>query len=198
MPIPIPLFSARFFFVRHGESVANAARLFAGQLDVALTEHGKRDAEEAARWLAHEDIGTIYASPLQRVWQTAEPIAAAKGGIEIHPVEGLIERTYGEWEGKPTGDYDRGATPPGGESPEAFNTRTIAALKALSGAPPILIVAHSGTFRALRGHLCGIDTTYDSLKNGRPVAFTPPASGNGPWAVELVGTPDEDLFLPRT
>jgi probable phosphoglycerate mutase len=198
MSTSIPLFSARFLFVRHGESVANAARLFAGQMDVALTEQGKRDAEEAARWLAHEEIGTLYASPLQRVWQTAAPIAAAKGGMEIRPVEGIIERTYGEWEGKPTGDYDRGAKPPGGESPEEFNARTIEALQALSGGPPILIVAHSGTFRALRGYLCGIDTTYDTLKNGRPVAFTPPASGAGPWTVELVGAPHEDLFLPRT
>ena len=198
MPTPIPLFSARFFFVRHGESVANAARLFAGQLDVALTEQGKRDAEEAARWLVDETIGTLYASPLQRVWQTAAPIAAAKGNLEIHPVEGIIERTYGEWEGKPTGDYDRGAKPPGGESPEEFNARTIAALQALRGTPPILIVAHAGTFRALRGHLCGIDTTYDTLANGRPVAFTPPASGDGPWTVELVGAPGEELFLPPT
>lgn len=198
MSEPIPLFSARFVFVRHGESVANAAGLFAGQMDVALTEQGQRDAEEAVRWLAAEAIGSIYASPLKRVWQTAEPIVAAKGGMVIRPVEGIIERTYGEWEGKPTADYDRGAKPPGGESPEAFNTRTIKALKSLRGVPPILIVGHSGTFRALRGYLCGIDTTYDTLKNGRPVAFTPPISGDGPWRAELVGAPGEALFLPRT
>ncbi len=198
MPTPIPLFAARFLFVRHGESVANAAKRFAGQMDVELTEQGKRDAEEAVRWLADEAIGSIYSSPLKRVWQTAEPIAAAKGGMEICSVKGIIERTYGEWEGKPTGDYDRGAKPPGGESPEAFNARTIEVLKALSGVPPILIVGHSGTFRALRGFLCGIDTTYDTLKNGRPVAFAPPTSGDGSWTAELVGAPCEGLFLPRT
>lgn len=185
-------------FVRHGESVANAAGLFAGQMDVSLTEQGKRDAEEAASWLADEPIGSIYSSPLKRVWQTAEPIAAAKGGLDVHAVAGIIERTYGEWEGQPTRHYDRGAHPPGGESPEAFNARTIEALKAVCGVPPIFIVGHAGTFRALRGFLCGIDTTYDSLKNGRPVAFVPPQSGDGPWTAELVGAPHEDLFLPRT
>ncbi len=198
MPPPISLFAARFLFVRHGESVANAAGLFAGQMDVELTEQGKQDADAAASWLAHEAIGSIYSSPLKRVRQTAEPIAAAKGGLKIHTVAGIIERTYGEWEGKPTRDYDRGAKPPGGENPEAFNARTIDALQALCGVPPILIVGHSGTFRALRGFLCGIDTTYDTLKNGRPVAFVPPVSSDGPWTAELVGAPYEDLFLPRT
>lgn len=195
--MPIPLFTARFFFIRHGESVANKAKLFAGQMDVELTDKGKQDALETVKWLQGEEIGTIYSSPLKRVWQTAEPIANDRG-MEILPVPGIMERTYGEWEGKPTGDYDRGMEPPGGESPETFNTRTIAAAQALSGEPPILVVAHSGTFRSLRGHLCKIDTTYDTLKNGRPVAFIPPASGDGPWTCELVGAPSESLFLPRT
>jgi probable phosphoglycerate mutase len=193
-----PLFSARFFFVRHGESVANKARIFAGQMDVELTEQGKQDAQEAAKWLKDEEIGMIYSSPLKRVWQTAEPIAAAKGGMEILPVPGIMERTYGEWEGEPTGNHDRAGKPPGGESPDDFNTRTINCLAGLSGLPPILIVAHSGTFRSIRGHLCRLDTTYDTVKNGRPIAFIPPASGDGPWRCELVGAPDEDLFLPRT
>lgn len=197
MTATIPLFSQRFFFIRHGESVANAAHLFAGQMDVELTEQGKHDAEDAARWLEGEDIGSIFSSPLQRVWQTAEPVAKARG-LEITPVPGIMERGYGEWEGKPTGDYDRGAEPPGGESPAQFNARTIAACETIEGNPPILVVAHSGTFRALRGHLCGLDTTYDSLKNGRPVVFIPPASGEGTWTCELVGAPDEELFLPRT
>ena len=41
--MPIPLFAARFFFIRHGESVANKAKLFAGQMDVELTDKGKQD-----------------------------------------------------------------------------------------------------------------------------------------------------------
>ena len=112
----IPLFSERFFFIRHGESVANKAKLFAGQMDVELTDKGKQDALETVKWLQGEEIGTIYSSPLKRVWQTAEPIANDRG-MEILPVPGIMERTYGEWEGKPTGDYDRGMEPPGGESP---------------------------------------------------------------------------------
>jgi probable phosphoglycerate mutase len=196
MTATVPLFSQRFFFVRHGESTANNAKIFAGQMDVALTDKGRQDAIEAVKWLADEEIGTIFSSPLKRVWQTAEPIAAAKG-MEIHRVDGIMERGYGEWEGDKTADHDRAGKPPGGESPEEFNARTIAACEQIAGAPPILIVAHSGTFRALRGHLCGIDTTYDTLKNGRPVVFIPPESGEGPWTCELVGAPDEELFVPR-
>ena len=68
MPISVSLFSCRFLFIRHGQSVANAAKLFAGQMDVELTDQGKREAEEAVRWLAEEAIGSIYSSPLKRVW----------------------------------------------------------------------------------------------------------------------------------
>jgi broad specificity phosphatase PhoE len=68
MPISVSLFASRFLFVRHGESVSNAAELFSGQMDMELTEQGKRDAEESVRWLAEEEIGSIYSSPLKRVW----------------------------------------------------------------------------------------------------------------------------------
>ena len=117
---------------------------------------------------------------------------------QFKEIPGIMERTYGEWEGKPYADYDRGDKPPGGESPAEFNARIISASETIEGVAPILVVAHSGTFRALRGHLCKIDTTYNILKNGRPVAFIPPADGAGAWTCELVGAPDEDLFLPKT
>lgn len=190
------LFSARFYFIRHGESVANAAHIFAGKMDVELTERGRKDAEDAVKWIDSAEIGSIFSSPLKRVWQTAEPVAEVCG-LEIKSVAGIMERSYGDWEGKSIDDYDRAAKPPGGESPAEFNSRIINACKEICGRPSILVVAHSGTFRALRGHLCGIDTTYDVLKNGRPVVFIPPKTGKKYWTCELAGAPDEDLFIPQ-
>ncbi|NIQ95147.1 MAG: histidine phosphatase family protein, partial [Desulfuromonadales bacterium] len=63
--------------------------------------------------------------------------------------------------------FDRAQKPVGGESPEEFNARTIEALQPIAGLPPALIVAHSGTFRALRVYLLGV-IAYDSVPNGQP------------------------------
>ena len=54
------LFSARFYFIRHGESVANAAHIFAGKMDVELTERGRKDAEDAVKWIDSAEIGSIF------------------------------------------------------------------------------------------------------------------------------------------
>ena len=39
------------FFVRHGQSMANLLRVFAGQLDFELSDLGLRQAEKGARFL---------------------------------------------------------------------------------------------------------------------------------------------------
>jgi probable phosphoglycerate mutase len=188
MTQPVRLFSSRFIFVRHGQSEANAQKIFAGSLDFALTERGREEARQAAAWLAGETIGSVFASPLQRVWETAEIIAESKGAADIQAVDGISERNYGAWEGKPRGDFDRAEQPPGGESPEVFNARTVAALKSIAGAPTILVVGHSGTFRALRSHLLSVtEYEYASVENARPVAFLPPKGRDDSWVVEPLG-----------
>ena len=53
-----------FYFVRHGESEANAARRFAGQSDSRLTERGRRQAEVVASALDHVAFDKIVATPL--------------------------------------------------------------------------------------------------------------------------------------
>lgn len=188
MTQPVQLFSSRFIFVRHGQSEANAQKIFAGSLDFALTDQGREEARQAAAWLAGETVGSIFSSPLQRVWETAEIIAEAKGAGDIRAVEGISERNYGAWEGKPRGDFDRAEQPPGGESPEVFNARTVAALTGIAGAPTILVVGHSGTFRALRAHLLGVtEYEYASVENARPVVFMPPENGSGTWTAAPLG-----------
>ena len=182
----IPLFSSRFLFVRHGESEANKERVIGGSRDVALTDKGRQEAADAAGLLAKETVGSIFASPMRRTWETAEIIAATKNGAGIEPVPGIEERRYGVWEGQPKHLFDRAQTPEGGEGPDEFNDRTIEALKTVTGAAPILIVSHSGTFRALRVHLLGV-VAYDSLPNAQPIAFLPPTAADAPWTIEPVG-----------
>ena len=187
MTAQVPLFSHRFLFVRHGESEANKQHIFAGSLEYDLTEKGIAQALEVAGNLTGENIGSVFASPMTRTWKTAEVIAEALGGLSIEPIPGITERCYGEWEGKSNVNMDRSLTPPGGESPAEFNDRTISALKPVVGTPTILLIAHSGTFRALHDHLLGV-AVYNSVKNGIPIAFSPPETEGPPWTFQTLGS----------
>jgi probable phosphoglycerate mutase len=58
--------------------------------DAHLTERGRRQADAAAQRLAGSAIDAIYASPLHRAQETAEPLAKATGLTPV-TIEGLAE-----------------------------------------------------------------------------------------------------------
>ena len=85
--------------IRHGFSVANSEKRFAGHSDFPLTEIGQRQAEKCAEALKDERIDAIYASDLKRAYDTAVPVARSHS-LDIIPHKGLREIYAGEWEGK--------------------------------------------------------------------------------------------------
>jgi 2,3-bisphosphoglycerate-dependent phosphoglycerate mutase len=74
--------------VRHGEPVRIVAE--EGIANPPLTERGRAQAAATAEWLKVEPIEAIYASPLQRAMQTAEPLAAALG-LDVRVADGVAE-----------------------------------------------------------------------------------------------------------
>jgi broad specificity phosphatase PhoE len=81
---------ATVHLLRHGE-VANPKNVIYGRLPgYHLSERGRRQAEAAAERLANRDVGAIWASPLERAQETAEPIAA-RHDLEITTDDRLIE-----------------------------------------------------------------------------------------------------------
>lgn len=89
-----------FIFIRHGQSTANAAGIWQGQLDYPLSDLGREQASQAGRALAQEQLDAFYASPLLRAYETAMIIAANtnyKGEVSTEP--GLAERAGGTLEG---------------------------------------------------------------------------------------------------
>ena len=67
------------YLVRHGQSVSNVEERVQGQEDVALSELGRRQAEEVAAWAASihavNPVTEIWTSPLRRARDTAAAIA---------------------------------------------------------------------------------------------------------------------------
>lgn len=84
--------------VRHGESVANAQRRFAGHSNFDLSELGKQQAELAGKYIYENfKVDAIYSSDLKRAYHTALP-AANLFSIPVEKRKGLREIFAGEWE----------------------------------------------------------------------------------------------------
>ena len=61
-----------------------------GAADPELSEAGHAQAQHLAEYLSTEQIDAVYASPLARARQTAEPLAARKG-LDIGFVDDIAE-----------------------------------------------------------------------------------------------------------
>lgn len=162
----------RLILLRHGESVNNLYRLGTGQSDVALTDLGKKQAEQAASYLAtHELIDHIYSSDLIRCVETARP-TAEKLGLSIHTDKRLREVDLGDWAGMPI-DERKTRTPeayrlwkedhahmqyPNGEYyPDAYD-RMVECVTEIAERHPdrtILISTHGGMIRAFEAFAMG-------------------------------------------
>ncbi|MEJ5226242.1 MAG: histidine phosphatase family protein [Anaerolineales bacterium] len=88
-----------FLLIRHGENdYVKTGRLAGRTPGVHLNERGRQQAAELAEALRDVPIAALYASPLERAVETAQPIAQARG-LEIHTLPGLMDTDIGEWQG---------------------------------------------------------------------------------------------------
>ncbi|HEV7801110.1 MAG TPA: histidine phosphatase family protein [Burkholderiales bacterium] len=177
----IRMFTRPFYYLRHGETESNAARLIAGSLDVDLTALGREQARIAARALAGEPITAIYSSPLRRARHTAEPVAEALK-LPITVIAEIAERNWGVLEGKPRDTRIRGTMPTGAEGGRDFVQRVLRGFSSIDADVP-LIVAHSGIFRVLCRTLAIVETA-GPVTNALPLRFVP--SRDGAWCVEAL------------
>ncbi len=89
------------FLVRHGATRANESRPYVLQgrrTDWPLSETGRQQAEQVARFLAAYPIQRVVSSPLRRAVETAEAIARPHG-LAVERWEELTECDVGQWEG---------------------------------------------------------------------------------------------------
>lgn len=65
----------KIYLVRHGETDWNIERRFQGIENIPLNDTGRKQAKDCAKALASLSFAAIYASPLQRAYETATIIA---------------------------------------------------------------------------------------------------------------------------
>ena len=89
-----------FLLIRHGENdYVKDGRLAGRMPDVHLNQKGQAQAQAVSDKLKGARVAAIYASPLERTIETANPIAAMLD-LEVIPRSGLLEVDFGEWQGK--------------------------------------------------------------------------------------------------
>ncbi|MBR4618942.1 MAG: histidine phosphatase family protein [Bacilli bacterium] len=93
------------YITRHGQTDWNVQKKVMGRCDEPLNETGLKQAEETKKNLLDTDIDLIICSPLKRAKETAEIINKGRN-IPIIYDERIIERDFGEHEGKQTKDFD--------------------------------------------------------------------------------------------
>lgn len=157
--------ATRIIAVRHGETAWNVGNRIQGHLDIALNDVGLWQAGRVASALADDPIDVIYASDLQRAWQTAQAIATV-AACPLQPDTGLRERGFGEFEGHTYAEIEAiwpdlslqwrkrepAWAPPGGESLMTMRQRvqgTLDRLAAQHMGGQIVLVAHGGVMDML-------------------------------------------------
>lgn len=159
------------FLVRHG-SHDRLDRVLCGRMEgVGLGEAGRAEAKRAAERLAREPVAAVYASPLQRVQETADAIGK-RLGLPVQTEPALQELDFGAWTGKPFSELHGDpawdawntrrstARPPGGESMGEAQRRAIGAVEAFLTAHPdqaVAAVSHSDIIKAVLCHYLGLD-----------------------------------------
>lgn len=85
------------YVVRHGEVDNPEHREYVRLPGFGLSEWGKAQAKQLAKFFSSRPIKAIYASPLKRTKETARICAAGK--FRVHYSNELIEANFKKWEG---------------------------------------------------------------------------------------------------
>ena len=164
-----PRAATRVVLVRHGVT-AQTGPLLSGRLPgIDLSEKGVEQAEHAAQRLAALAITAVYASPIERTTQTAQCIAA-RFGLPVVALDGVIEADYGDWTGGKIADLAKTeewkvvqvapsrARFPGGESIREMQARVVGAIDAVVAEHPhetVVIVSHADPIKSAIAHYAG-------------------------------------------
>ncbi len=81
----------KIYLIRHGQTTGDVENRYGGAYDDALTDKGKKQAQELANKLADSDIQILFCSPMTRTQQTAKTLSA-KLNCDIKTIENLKER----------------------------------------------------------------------------------------------------------
>ena len=161
--------------VRHAETEQNFLRIMQGRSNPLLNDTGRRQVLRLKNKLSDLKYDLCFTSPLIRSFETALVLVGDR--VEIQRDDRIIERDLGELEGRSKDEYnafkfwnyDKNCSDYGVEPVQDLLKRCENFLNELKEKYPdksIMIVTHSGPYRALR-HLLKGDELKGNLLDGK-------------------------------
>ncbi len=199
-------------FVRHARTPTTGSVLPGRAPGLHLADDGQADAAKMAERLASTaKIEAVYASPLERARETAEPIAR-RLGLKVRIERGLIECDFGDWTGGELKElrklpewngvqsWPSGFRFPGGESfPEmqCRVTSAVARLRSRHAGTTIVAVSHADLIKAVVADALGTHLDLFQRIVISPCSVTAIAYGeNGPVVLGVNATNGLDEVQP--
>ncbi len=172
----------KILLIRHGDTdYVNEA--LAGRIDSPLNAEGLVQSQRVAKALKHLSINAIYASPLKRTQQTAQPLAKFLR-LDVKINHELNQVNFGDWQGLSFDELIQDpnwkifqenpalAKIPGGEDGIMVRERVSTAILKLINQYPrdavIAIFSHGSIIRHTISHLIGL-----SLENLNQIRIAP-------------------------
>jgi probable phosphoglycerate mutase len=165
-----PPSSTLLLLVRHGQTPTTGKVLPGRAAGLHLADAGLEQARRVAERIKElPKVDAVYASPLERTRQTAEPIARAVMRLPTAH-KGLLECDFGDWTGAKLADLmkkpewatvQRSPSTfrfPNGESFTEMQTRMVSALDDIRSRHPggtVVCVSHADPIKAAVAHAMG-------------------------------------------
>jgi probable phosphomutase (TIGR03848 family) len=162
--------STKLVLARHAVTAQTGPLLSGRAPGIDLSDEGRRQAAALGERLAGLPVSAVFASPIERTTQTATAVAA-RHGLVVQSMPGVLEADYGDWTGKKIADLAKTdlwkvvqrtpsrASFPGGESLAAMQARIVAALDALvleHVGKLVVVVSHADPIKAAIAHYTGV------------------------------------------
>lgn len=193
-------------------------RGIAGRMDTSLNETGRAQAEQLGRWFARQRatgqrVTSLWASPLPRTQQTAEPIARALN-LPVRTADALLEVEFGAWTGRDFPELDADpewrrwngarslARPPGGETTLEVQARMVGFINRLCADDPQgihVLVSHGDAIRAAIAYYLGVPIDLFLRIEVSPASISVLAiDGWTPKVLRLNGSSDDGSMAPAS
>lgn len=176
-----------FILVRHGESMANKTKSYAGHIDIPLSEEGFLQAEAVSRYIEENfKVDAVYSSDLSRAYNTIKPFAD-KCNLAIEKRKELREVNVGLLQGMSFDDVEKEYPDlfikikekpdlfryPEGESYRDVAKRGLEIFKEMAKKNPgktVLVASHNGFLRTSLCTLTGLALSELETVTGFPNA----------------------------
>lgn len=154
-------------FVRHGRTKCNIKGIYAGKMDLPLSEKGIYEIEKLKETFKGENFDKVYVSPLKRALETAE-ILGYKGEkderireVDFGLFEGLtykeIEKKYPEDCRSWNDDYLNFRFPEGESLLEVYNRTCEFIMDIPETCNKVLVVTHEGVIK------CALSSIFERI-----------------------------------